>query len=131
MDLTAPLRAVTTRVKMLFTLIHMAMDMKVSAHSNAFPHSASRTLHQGPEACGTVKPANVISTSYSYNEADLSPFYTARQCAEYAKLGLMGITILYSSGDDGVAGNGDLCLNPNGWYASSPCPCSSSVLRSW
>ncbi|KAH0829140.1 peptidase S8/S53 domain-containing protein [Lanmaoa asiatica] len=60
--------------------------------------------YEGPEACGTALLANVISTSYSYNEADLTPFYTARQCAEYAKLGLMGVTILYSSGDYGVAG---------------------------
>ncbi|KAF7348487.1 Subtilisin-like protein [Mycena venus] len=64
--------------------------------------------------CGTIKPANVISTSYGYNEADLSPAYTARQCAEYAKLGLMGVTIVYSSGDNGVAGNQALCLNPDG-----------------
>ncbi|KAG6375597.1 peptidase S8/S53 domain-containing protein [Boletus reticuloceps] len=70
--------------------------------------------YKGPEACGTVTPANVISTSYGYNEADLTPFYTARQCSEYAKLGLMGITILYSSGDFGVAGHFDLCLNPDG-----------------
>jgi len=60
--------------------------------------------------CGTVKPANVISTSYGYNEADLSPAYTARQCAEYAKLGMMGVTVLFSSGDNGVAGNGGNCL---------------------
>ncbi|KAF9474366.1 subtilisin-like protein [Pholiota conissans] len=64
--------------------------------------------------CGIIKPANVISTSYGYNEADLSPFYAARQCAEYGKLGLMGVTILYSSGDNGVAGNEGLCLNPDG-----------------
>jgi tripeptidyl-peptidase-1 len=64
--------------------------------------------------CGTVKPANVISTSYGYNEADLTPAYTARQCAEYAKLGLMGVTVLYSSGDHGVAGGGNVCLNPDG-----------------
>ncbi|KAF7323695.1 Subtilisin-like protein [Mycena kentingensis (nom. inval.)] len=69
--------------------------------------------YQGHD-CGTVKPAYVISTSYGYNEADLSPAYTARQCAEYAKLGLMGVTVLYSSGDNGVGGNGALCLNPNG-----------------
>jgi tripeptidyl-peptidase-1 len=64
--------------------------------------------------CGTVKPANVISTSYSYNEADLTPAYTARQCAEYAKLGLMGVTVLYASGDNGVAGGNNICLNPDG-----------------
>ena len=41
----------------------------------------------GPEDCGKVqKPANVISTSYGYNEADLTPAYTARQCAEYGKV---------------------------------------------
>lgn len=33
------------------------------------------------------------------------------------QLGLMGMTILYSSGDDGVAGNGDLCLEANGTQA--------------
>ncbi|KAF8841683.1 hypothetical protein BDN67DRAFT_900913 [Paxillus ammoniavirescens] len=70
--------------------------------------------YMGPEACGIVKPAYVISTSYGYNEADLTPFYAERQCAEYAKLGLMGVTVLYSSGDNGVAGNGGYCLNPNG-----------------
>ncbi|KAG1746468.1 peptidase S8/S53 domain-containing protein [Suillus lakei] len=74
--------------------------------------------YEGPEDCGTAKPTNVISTSYSYNEADLTPFYTARQCAEYAKLGLMGVTVLYSSGDYGVAGNGGECLTPNGEFPS-------------
>ena len=72
---------------------------------------------EGPEDCGTVTPAYVISTSYTYNEADLSLFYAKRQCAEYAKLGLMGITFLYSSGDNGVAGGASghvTCLNPNG-----------------
>lgn len=75
--------------------------------------------YKGNEACGTVKPAYVISTSYSYNEADLTPFYAARQCEEYAKLGLQGITVLYSSGDNGVAGNGGLCLNPDGTQSAS------------
>ncbi|KAH7872247.1 subtilisin-like protein [Lentinula edodes] len=70
--------------------------------------------YDGPSACGTTKPAAVISTSYGYNEADLTPFYATRQCNEYAKLGLMGVTILYSSGDSGVAGNGQVCLNDDG-----------------
>ncbi|KAF5364916.1 hypothetical protein D9758_008161 [Tetrapyrgos nigripes] len=70
--------------------------------------------YTGPQACGTLKPTYVISTSYGYNEADLSEAYARRQCFEYAKLGLMGITVIYSSGDNGVAGNFDLCLNPDG-----------------
>jgi tripeptidyl-peptidase-1 len=56
----------------------------------------------------------VLSTSYGYNEADLSLRYAARQCAEYAKLGLLGVTVLYSSGDAGVAGNRGVCLQPDG-----------------
>ncbi|KAL4071281.1 peptidase S8/S53 domain-containing protein [Scleroderma yunnanense] len=64
--------------------------------------------------CGTVKPALVISTSYGYNEADLTYAYAARQCTEYAKLGLQGITVLYGSGDNGVAGSVGNCLNDNG-----------------
>ncbi|KAJ8585970.1 subtilisin-like protein [Rhizopogon salebrosus TDB-379] len=64
--------------------------------------------------CGTVQPANVISTSYGTNEADLSVAYATRQCNEYAKLGLMGVTFLFGSGDRGVAGSGALCLNADG-----------------
>ncbi|KAI0366291.1 subtilisin-like protein [Pilatotrama ljubarskyi] len=71
--------------------------------------------YQGPEQCGGVTPAHVISTSYSYDEFDLTPAYMERQCAEYAKLGLMGVTVLFSSGDYGVAGNGGICLDSEGF----------------
>ena len=37
--------------------------------------SALPFLFPDPEDCGTYKPTNVISTSYGYNEADLTPFY--------------------------------------------------------
>lgn len=74
----------------------------------------------GAAECGTVKPTNVISTSYGYNEADLNPTYTARQCAEYAKLGLMGISMLFSSGDSGVGGNNGVCMSEFGKLLSSP-----------
>ena len=37
------------------------------------------------------------------------------------KLGLLGTTVLYSSGDYGVAGNGGNCINPTtGLYSSGP-----------
>ncbi|KZT64886.1 subtilisin-like protein [Daedalea quercina L-15889] len=70
--------------------------------------------YEGAEDCGTVTPAYIMSTSYGYTEADLTPAYEQRQCAEYAKLGLMGITVLFSSGDDGVAGNSGVCLDADG-----------------
>ncbi|KAH9846221.1 subtilisin-like protein [Lenzites betulinus] len=71
--------------------------------------------YQGTTQCGTITPAHVISTSYSYDEVDLTPAYMQRQCSEYAKLGLMGVTVLYSSGDFGVAANGGLCLDSEGF----------------
>ncbi|OSD00616.1 subtilisin-like protein [Trametes coccinea BRFM310] len=64
--------------------------------------------------CGTVKPAYIISTSYGYQEADLTPAYMQRQCNEYGKLSLTGVTFVYSSGDAGVGGRQDVCLDENG-----------------
>lgn len=72
--------------------------------------------YTGPENCGGFAATKVISTSYGYNEADLTPAYEMRQCAEYMKLGMAGTTILYSSGDSGVAGNRNQCIGPDGMY---------------
>lgn len=67
--------------------------------------------YKGQKDCGGKKRALVISTSYGYQEADLTTAYMQRQCAEYAKLSLTGMTFVYSSGDSGVAGFDDLCLD--------------------
>lgn len=64
--------------------------------------------------CGRSRPTNVISTSYGFNEADLGAKYEQRQCDEYMKLALQGVTVLYSSGDFGVAGNSGQCINAEG-----------------
>ena len=75
--------------------------------------------YKGPQNCGGFAATKVISTSYGYNEHDLTPFYEHRQCNEYMKLGLMGVSVLYSSGDYGVAGNGGQCIagpGPNAPY---------------
>ncbi len=54
--------------------------------------------------CGTFAgAAKVLSTSYGYNEADLNIQYENRQCNEYAKLGMQGISFLFSSGDNGMS----------------------------
>lgn len=58
---------------------------------------------QGDLECGTVKPASVISVSYGTQEVDLFLSYQKRQCLEYLKLGLQGVSILFASGDAGVA----------------------------
>lgn len=44
-----------------------------------------------------------------------SHYRAAHDAYQYVlQLGLMGVTVLYSSGDGGVAGNDDLCLLANG-----------------
>lgn len=68
----------------------------------------------GPESCGDAPTAFVISTSYGEQEADVTPAYMQRQCAEYGKLSLTGITFVFSSGDAGVAGFDGSCLTEDG-----------------
>ena len=68
-----------------------------------------------PESCGIIKPPNVVSISYGEDESSVTVAYATRQCREYGKLGMMGTTILYSSGDNGVGGQTDgTCLDANG-----------------
>jgi len=75
--------------------------------------------YTGP-SCGVIsKPAHIISTSFSQDEAQASAFYNIRQCHEYAKFGLMGVTMIYSSGDNGVAGYAGACLNSNNSIVAS------------
>ncbi|KDQ08487.1 hypothetical protein BOTBODRAFT_645757 [Botryobasidium botryosum FD-172 SS1] len=84
-----------------------------STEDGIYPDASNATgSYKGPESCGTAKPTYVISTSYGMNEADATPAYERRQCEEYKKLGMQGVTVLYSSGDSGVAGSGGNCTNP-------------------
>jgi hypothetical protein len=109
---TAIIKAVMIPAGILPTLTTPREDTRVRFKVSPY-HCYIPTLDVGKD-CGTVQPANVISTSYGSNEADLSVTYATRQCNEYAKLGLMGVTFLFGSGDDGVAGGGALCLNADG-----------------
>lgn len=78
----------------------------------------------------------MISASYGQAEADLPIAYTKRQCNEFLKLGLQGHSILFASGDYGVAsfpgdGSPSGCLGPeekifNPQYPSN-CPYVTSV----
>ncbi|KAJ5438830.1 Aorsin [Penicillium daleae] len=92
--------------------------------------------YKGKLQCGVYKPTNVISASYGQAEADLPVSYTKRQCNEFMKLGLQGHSILFASGDYGVAsfpgdGTANGCLGPeqkifNPQYPSN-CPYVTSV----
>ena len=77
----------------------------------------------GPLQCGGVPSSNVLSISWGYAEAQLPPSYQTRQCHEWMKLGLQGVSVLFASGDSGVASRCSTdsyvcCLTPAeiGWY---------------
>jgi tripeptidyl-peptidase-1 len=53
--------------------------------------------------CGKYDPTRVISISYGSAEIFSPQAYLKRQCNEFAKLGLQGVTFTISSGDWGVA----------------------------
>lgn len=60
--------------------------------------------YKGHLQCGVYKPTNVISISYGGQEADLPVSYQRRQCNEFLKLGMQGVSVVVASGDSGVAG---------------------------
>lgn len=55
----------------------------------------------------------VISTSYGDDEQTVPYSYAKRACADFATLGARGISLLFSSGDNGVGADGD-CFSNDG-----------------
>ena len=86
-------------------------------HDPKYPDSSSGGYNK-PHQCGVYKPTNVISISYGIQEFQLPAYYQQRQCAEWAKLGLQGVSVIIASGDNGVAGPiqifGNDCPGVNG-----------------
>ncbi|KAL1966448.1 hypothetical protein VTN77DRAFT_4590 [Rasamsonia byssochlamydoides] len=83
--------------------------------------------YKGQLMCGVYKPTNVISVSYGGQESDYPAYYQQRQCNEFMKLGLQGVSIFFASGDDGVAGppgddNRNGCLGREGKIFSPAFP---------
>ncbi|KAE9365864.1 subtilisin-like protein [Stipitochalara longipes BDJ] len=70
--------------------------------------------YKGPKNCGGLTPTSVISISYTWDEGFLTASYMNRQCNEFMKLGLAGVTVVTSSGDFGVAGNHNKCCTDEG-----------------
>lgn len=85
----------------------------------------------GPRQCGVYQPTNVISISYLVAEEGLPASYLQRQCNEFMKLGLAGVTVLAASGDSGTSSFGGRCMGPYNTVFSplslSTCPYITSV----
>ncbi|RYC54461.1 hypothetical protein CHU98_g11749 [Xylaria longipes] len=80
--------------------------------------------YQGPLQCGGAPKSNVISVSYGQIEGALPEFYQVRQCHEWMKLGLQGVSVIYASGDSGVAnrynaGYPNSCLNADNLFVDN------------
>ncbi|KAH9831685.1 protease S8 tripeptidyl peptidase I protein [Teratosphaeria destructans] len=73
--------------------------------------------YNGTLQCGVFKSTNVISLSYGGQEFDVPIAYQKRQCNEYLKLGLQGVSFIFASGDAGVGDypkpDGTGCLGPD------------------
>lgn len=75
--------------------------------------------YKGQLQCGKYKPTNVISISYGGQEPDLPMSYQRRQCNEFLKLGMQGVSVFVASGDSGVAGAAG-CIKKNGKQIFNP-----------
>lgn len=101
-----------------------------------YPDPSNATgSYKGQRMCGVYKPTNVISVSYGASEHDAPLNYTKRECNEFLKLGLQGVSILWASGDYGVASfpgddtkSGCLGIDEKVYNPSFPtCPYITSV----
>lgn len=70
----------------------------------------------------TSNPPSVVSTSYGGEEDGVSSDYLDRVCNEFMKVGSQGISVFFSSGDNGVGGNGEPSCS-NGFYPTWPASC--------
>ncbi|KAI9653319.1 MAG: hypothetical protein M1821_007643 [Bathelium mastoideum] len=87
---------------------------------NIDPSYPDPPYYNQTEMCGTYKPTKVISISYGTPEASLPLNYVKRQCNEFMKLALQGVTFLVASGDSGVGSKPDDsgCLSGSGQNAT-------------
>jgi len=73
-------------------------------------------------------PPQVVTTSYAFNEEELGATLATSMCNAYMTLGARGVSLLFSSGDGGVAGitSGTACTTFLPTFPGS-CPYITSV----
>ncbi|SMR49829.1 unnamed protein product [Zymoseptoria tritici ST99CH_3D1] len=75
--------------------------------------------------CGTINPPKVIASSWDATEDYIPLAYQRRQCNEFMKLTLQGVSFIYAVGDWGIANGGHTCYGPKGdmWGVPWPANC--------
>lgn len=71
--------------------------------------------HGWKPQCGVFQPTNVISFTWGISEDQDSPYWQERQCNEFLKLGLQGVSLFFSSGDYGAS------IRSHPPYGVNPC----------
>ncbi|KAI0736372.1 family S53 protease-like protein [Fomitopsis betulina] len=74
-----------------------------------------------------LSDAYVVTTSYGSDESDISTDVFSKLCDTYASLGTAGISVLFASGDGGVAGTRDSSCTDFVPTFPSGCPYVTSV----
>ncbi|GJJ09796.1 hypothetical protein Clacol_004020 [Clathrus columnatus] len=72
---------------------------------NARKHELDGFLDVINTLIAETSPPQVLSTSYGFNEPDLTTAFANQLCNAYMQLGARGVSILFSSGDGGVSGS--------------------------
>ena len=79
-------------------------DMFLDAIGNFYgSETAPETRLEDPDEESDAELTNVVSISYGGDELEFAGSHQRRRCFEFMKLGLLGHTIVMSSGDNGVA----------------------------
>ena len=82
----------------------------VGTSSKTWPFNANDGYRAiGPESCGIIKPPNVVSISYSQDEAFPPLAYLQRQCWEYAKVRYVCDELFLRFSDFTARNDGDNC----------------------
>ncbi|KAF2175968.1 subtilisin-like protein [Zopfia rhizophila CBS 207.26] len=119
MALSAPLPLINYQVAGMFSPLLAAFDpfhcdrrnISLSGgFTDAYAINDTRP-YNNDSSCRTLRPPAVLSISYAENEAELPPSYRLRQCIDFLKLGLMGTTVIVSSGDCGPSGQACECVD--------------------
>lgn len=74
----------------------------------------------GAQAAAIGPPPSVLSVSWGSGESGWDPTGMAADSAEFRKLGLLGISVLVASGDQGTGATGSCSTFDPTWPASSP-----------
>jgi tripeptidyl-peptidase-1 len=101
--------------------------MALTYPQNVTLYEVGASITQTASDINFVK-TNVLSVSWGFDETDLTPAYMELLCNEYMKLGLQGISVIYSSGDGGVGGSDRTC--PEGRFVPdfpASCPYVTAV----